>query len=79
MKERLLLIEWWDHSSFALRHWRDKSEIEELGLRSIISVGFVVCESKKSITLCATKNMDYPRYAGEICIMRSAIKRIRRL
>jgi hypothetical protein len=70
-------IEWWDHTSHGQVGWKSKEDMDGLDVALCKSVGFVLKENKKSITLVASladDDMD-----GEVCIIKSCIKTRERL
>ncbi len=70
-------IEWFDHTSHSTVGWKSKEDINDLDVALCKSVGFVLKENKKSVTLVsslADDDMD-----GEICIIKSCIKTRERL
>lgn len=71
-KERLLYVEWEDACSFD-NTWGPKQRYEG-HLDYIQSVGFVVAETKKSITLCASKAQS-GNYCSDITIPKSCIRK----
>lgn len=75
--ERLLYIEWDDHSSWD-NTWRPKEhyERENRALRCR-SVGWVVAENKEAITLCGTRSES--KFSGDITILKRCIRKKRRL
>lgn len=77
-KERLLYVEWDDHSSFGSSGWRGKDEYES-GNKPLrcASVGWVVAESRDAITLVGTKGGS--KYSGDMTILKNCIRKKRRL
>jgi len=76
---KLVKITWWDHSSYSTQCWRSRAEVEELKPLKVHTVGYVVKETKRYITLVNTWVADDEELRGELCIIKSCIKRIRRV
>lgn len=78
-KDRLLYVEWDDHNSFAQAHWRGRDEIKRGNSAvRVTSVGFVIAEDKKAITLCATRS-DSDGFLGDQTILKNCIRKKRLL
>lgn len=76
---KMAWVEWLDHCGSGTTGWKDISEIE--GLRPIVmtSVGWVINETPKFITLAASVHGEASREkymtrgCGDVCIMKCAV------
>ena len=68
---KLVKIEWIDASSFSGGDWKDREQIQDLEPTQIMSVGWVIREDTKSVTLCP--HMSEHQGYGEMAISKSAI------
>ncbi len=66
-------IEWYDHSSYTDCMWRSVKEIEHLSPRKVLSVGFVIKETPKYLTMVSHIIEDDEGMHGEMCILKSTI------
>ena len=74
---RLALIEWED-SAFA-QGWMSREAVKCHIVSTCISVGLLVAENKKQITIIQSASMGKDQYGDGITIPRSCIKRVRYL
>lgn len=74
---KLVYLEWLDHSSFAHSYWKDRELLEELSPMLVKSVGWVVNQTEKTITIVSHAIEKNEQAAGEMCILKSAIKKKR--
>ncbi len=73
------LIEWLDHSSFSLNHWRDLAELQDLAPKPCTTIGFIVHETKDHLVVAGTANPEQDRYNGEMCIVKKCIVKRKKL
>ena len=64
-------IEWLDHCSLQ-GGWKHASDADKLTPATVLTVGWVVKETKKYITVASIWSEDY-MVQGEICIMKNCI------
>jgi len=72
---RALYIEWLDASSLTGGVWHSNEDAKDLEVITVTSVGFVVAETKDSITLAPHISTD--EVCGDLCIPKCAIKKKR--
>ena len=75
MTNRVTVIEWIDSVSFSSGNWKRTENMEDLEPDRIVSAGFIQKETSNYITIAAHVGDD--EAAGEMCIPRVAIKKIR--
>lgn len=68
-------IEWLDHSSYSENHWKNGEEAEQLTPLKVTTVGWVIKETKKYVTLINTIIPKTKKYKDEMCIVKGAIKK----
>ena len=75
MKEKVVIVDWLDSQSY--RGWQHQNEgFEPARCRSI---GFVVREDKKSLTLTTSRALDNPDVMDPLTIPKGAITRRRKV
>lgn len=77
---RLLYVEWLDSCSVVGGVWKRGGAVRDSEPSLVKSVGFVVARDKERIVLAAHVADDGSDYlGGDMCIPRSAVKKVRRL
>jgi len=71
-------IKWWDHCSYHLHQWRRLEEYHELTPMLMTSIGYVVKETKKYITVVSHMS-DAESGCGDMTIIKAAIKSIKEI
>ena len=78
-RERLLYVEWDDAQSgdnrWYARHVHERCNKPD----HIESVGWIIAESDKAITLCASRSTVNDQWSGDIIIPKTAIRKRRLL
>ena len=75
MAKRITMIEWVDSVSFHGGTWRDVDDVKSLKPDPIMSVGFIQKETPSHVTIAA--HVGGGEVAGELCIPRVAITKVR--
>ena len=79
MSYPLVRIEWEDSSSTS-RVWNTQEYLSSAKNQRCVSVGFLVHEDKECVVVAGHMGMDeYPDFAGDMRIPKSAIRKRRRL
>ena len=73
-KSSLYVVDWWDHCSSS-GSWSSLEQVKAMAPVLIRSVGFIVAETKDTITLVAHSDSIGHNVAGDICILKACIKR----
>lgn len=77
---KLLYVEWVDSCMVVGGVWKKGDDVRESEPALVKSVGFVVAQDKQRIVLAAHVAVDgSDSFGGDMCIPRSAVKRVRRL
>lgn len=74
---KLLWIKWKDSTSQQGGIWHDLESVKDMKPLSIVTVGYLIQESKKHITVASS--ITKHQVAGDICIPKSCIKSIKTL
>jgi len=74
---KLVMVEWVD-SAF-MQGWMERDAIKMLTLSPCVSIGLLVAENNKQITLVQSACMDKSQYGDGITIPKACIERIRYL
>lgn len=65
-------IEWLDHCTFADNSWRSEQSVKELEPVTVLTLGFVVHETKDWVTVVSTIN-NSGSLSGEFLILKKVI------
>jgi len=74
---KLLYIKWHDSTSQQGGIWHDRESVEKMRPLQIVTVGWIISETKKYITLASS--ITKHQVSGDICIPKSCIKKIKEL
>ena len=74
---RMVIVEWED-SAFA-QGWMSRDSVKTHSVSIIVSVGLLVAENDKQITIMQSDSVNTEQYGDGMTIPKSAITRIRRL
>lgn len=72
------IIQWLDHCTFTDSKWRSVEDINSLTPIKVITLGFVVSETKDSIRVVGTVS-DNEALANEFLILKKAIVRRKKI
>lgn len=72
-KRRLEAICWLDHCTYAQAGWKSEQTLKELEPLAVMSVGWVIRETKKHVVLAATIDSQDTNFMGDQCIIKSTI------
>ena len=75
----LVYVEWGDHCSFDYNQWRSRSAVEELGVQTLQSVGWVVRNDKECLAIAAHCHGSDGSITGEMSIMRNSVTKLERI
>jgi hypothetical protein len=70
--DTVLYVEWLDHTSHGDTGWQSREALNELDVAVCKSVGFVLKETKTTITLVSSLADDVAD--GSVCIVKSCIR-----
>ncbi len=70
--ETVLYVEWLDHTSHGDSGWQSRADLDALDVALCKSVGFVLKETKTTITLVSSLADDVAD--GSVCIVKSCIR-----
>ena len=72
------IIEWLDHCTFTDSKWRSPEEINSLTPVKVVTLGFVVSETKDALLVVGTA-ADNEALANEFLILKKAIARRKKI
>lgn len=77
-RPQLEVIEWLDHCTFADNSWRSEQSVKELEPVSVLTLGFVVHETKEWVTVVSTVGNN-GAMSGEFLILKKVITQRKKL
>lgn len=77
-KTPLYLIDWWDHCS-SQGSWNTLDTVKSMTPILIRSIGFLVAETDQTITLASHYDDSGTNISGDICILKTCIKRKKKI
>lgn len=72
------VIEWLDHCTYSESRWRDPKEIEDLEPIKVLTLGWVIKETKDKLAVVSTVNTS-GSVANEFLILKKAIVRRKKI
>lgn len=84
---RIVYIEWLDHSSHETSSWKDAKTYKELKPAKCRSIGFVVNEDSDFITIACSNHFipetedfeEENNFSGDMCIIKSCITKLKEI
>jgi hypothetical protein len=70
---KALAVKWIDHSSFDLNSWRSLEDLGGLEDMHVVSIGWLIAETKTSLILAGHVSLDADKATGEIKIHKGTI------
>jgi hypothetical protein len=77
-KKQAYLVEWYDHCSTS-GSWNPLEVVKTMEPILITSIGFLVNETPRTVTLAAHWGVDDHNVSGDICILKNCVKRKKKI
>ena len=70
---RLEAICWMDHCTYSQAGWKSEQDLTDLEPLAVMSVGWVIKETKLHVIIAATIDSQDKNFQGEQCLIKSTI------